>query len=72
MDWIAGIQKAIDYIEAHLTEQIDYESAAKEAYSSSFHFQRVFGILCGYTLGIIFACGDCLLPQKNYYKPTIR
>lgn len=51
MDWIAGIQKAIDYIEAHLTEQIDYESAAKEAYSSSFHFQRVFGILCGYTLG---------------------
>jgi len=51
MDWITGIQRAIDYIEAHLTEQIDFETAAKEAYSSSFHFQRVFGILCGYTLG---------------------
>lgn len=51
MDWITGIQRAIDYIEAHLTEQIDFEAAAKEAYSSSFHFQRVFGILCGYTLG---------------------
>lgn len=51
MDWITGIQRAIDYIEAHLTEQIDFEVAAKEAYSSSFHFQRVFGILCGYTLG---------------------
>lgn len=51
VDWITGIQRAIDYIEAHLTEQIDFEAVAKEAYSSNFHFQRVFGILCGYTLG---------------------
>ena len=46
MDWITGIQKAIDYVEAHITEPIDYEEAAKRAYSSSFHFQRVFSILC--------------------------
>ena len=51
MDWITGIQRAIDYTEAHLTDEIDYEAVAKEAYSSSFHFQRVFGILCGYSLG---------------------
>jgi len=51
MDWITGIQKAIDYVEAHITEPIDYEEAAKRAYSSSFHFQRVFSILCGFTLG---------------------
>lgn len=51
MDWISGIQKAIDYIELHLTEKIDYEAAAREACSSSFHFQRTFSILCGYTLG---------------------
>jgi AraC family transcriptional regulator len=51
MEWIAGIQKAIDYMEAHLMEEIDYEAVAKEAYSSVFHFQRVFGILCGFTLG---------------------
>lgn len=51
MDWIYGIQKALDYLETHLTDEIDYEAAAKEAYSSSFHFQRVFSILCGYTLG---------------------
>ncbi len=30
MDWITGIQKAIDYVEAHITEPIDYEEAAKE------------------------------------------
>lgn len=51
MDWICGIQNAIDYIEDHLTEEIDYEEVAKRSFSSSYHFQRVFGILCGYTLG---------------------
>lgn len=51
MDWIIGIQHAIDYIEDNLTETIDYEEVAKKCYSSSYHFQRVFSILCGFTLG---------------------
>lgn len=51
MDWITGMQRAIDYVEAHLTEEIDYERVAAESFSSSYHFQRVFSILCGYTLG---------------------
>ena len=51
MDWVAGMQGALDYIEANLTDEIDYEKVAAVAYSSSYHFQRVFGILCGYTLG---------------------
>ncbi|MBE6891791.1 MAG: AraC family transcriptional regulator [Ruminococcaceae bacterium] len=51
MDWIIGIQKAIDYIEANITEDINYEDVAKASFSSSYHFQRVFSILCGYTLG---------------------
>ena len=51
MDWIAGIQRAINYAETHLTEEIDYEAVAREAASSSFHFQRMFSMLCGYTLG---------------------
>ncbi len=51
MDWITGISKAIDYIEEHITEPTDYTRAAKEACSSPFNFQRVFALLCGYTLG---------------------
>jgi len=51
MDWITGIQRAINYVEAHIKEPIDYEEVAKQAYSSSFHFQRIFSILCGFTLG---------------------
>ena len=51
MDWILGLQRAIDYVEEHIRELIDYEEVAKKAYSSSFHFQRVFSTICGYTLG---------------------
>ena len=51
MNWIQGIQKAINYVEANITEEIDFEEVARQAYSSSFHFQRIFGILCGFSLG---------------------
>ncbi len=51
MDWIIGIQNAINYIEDHITEELDYEEIARKSFSSAFHFQRVFSILCGYTLG---------------------
>lgn len=51
MDQITAIQRSIDYTEAHLTDEIDYEAAAREAASSVFHFQRLFSMLCGYTLG---------------------
>lgn len=51
MEWINGIQRSIDYVEEHLTDEIDYSTAAREAASSVFHFQRMFSMLVGYTLG---------------------
>ena len=51
MEWITGIQNAINYIEKNLDGKIDYDRAARESFSSPHHFQRVFSILCGYTLG---------------------
>lgn len=51
MDWITGIQNALDHIEEHITEELDYDEIAKQAACSGFYFQRIFGILCGYTLG---------------------
>ena len=50
MDWIIGMQKAIDYIENRLTEKIDYDMVAAQSFSSSYHFQRVFSILCSFTI----------------------
>lgn len=54
--WISNIQKAIDYIESHLLENISISDVAKEAYSSEFHFQRMFSILCGYTVMDYIRC----------------
>ena len=51
MDWALGIQNAVDYIEEHLTEELDFEEIAKRAAASGFYFQRIFNVLCGYSLG---------------------
>ncbi len=51
MDWITGFQRALDYIEEHLEGELDVAAAAREAACSAFYFQRLFGILCGMSLG---------------------
>lgn len=51
VDWIKGMQRAIDYIEENLLIDLNYSEISKHAYVSEFHFQRVFSILCGYTVG---------------------
>lgn len=51
MDWITGMQNAINYIEEHITDELDYTQIAKRSACSPFYFQRIFGILCGITLG---------------------
>ena len=51
MNYVAGISKAIDYVENNLTEDLNFGDIAKQAYFSSFHFQRMFSLLCGISLG---------------------
>lgn len=51
MYWITGIQNAIDYIEEHITDELDCDEIARQAACSGFYFQRIFGILCGMPLG---------------------
>lgn len=38
MDWICGIQQGIDYIEAHLTEKLDYQDIARRLTPQFFSF----------------------------------
>ena len=45
MDWITRLNQAIAYLEAHMTEEIDYTEVAKIAYCSSYHFQRMFAYI---------------------------
>jgi AraC family transcriptional regulator len=49
--WIGGFQESIDYIEQNLTEDLDIEVIAGKAALSPFYYQRIFGALCGVTVG---------------------
>lgn len=49
MDFIQNLQKAIDYMEEHILEQITYEDVAKHLYVSSYHFHRNFSLVTGIT-----------------------
>ena len=50
-DWIEGFQASIDYIEQNLTKELDIGKIAKKASLSSFYYQRIFGAMCGMTIG---------------------
>ena len=70
-DWIEGFQASIDYIEQNLTKELDIGKIAKKAALSSFYYQRIFGAMCGMTVGEYIrerrmtlaaqelACSDC-------------
>lgn len=47
MDTLSNMNKALAYIEEHLTEEIDYSEVSKIAYCSKYHFKRIFSFLSG-------------------------
>ncbi|MBQ9384375.1 MAG: AraC family transcriptional regulator [Ruminiclostridium sp.] len=49
--WIDGFQKSIEYIEQNLSETLDIGDIAAKAALSPFYYQRIFGALCGLTVG---------------------
>lgn len=50
MEWIERLNHAIDYIEEHLTEEIEYEQLGRIACCSAYHFQRMFTYMAGVPL----------------------
>ena len=49
--WIEGFQESVDFMEKNLTEELDIEEIAGKAALSPFYYQRIFGALCGMTVG---------------------
>ena len=50
MDWLDSMNKAIEYLEANITEKLDIEKVAKIGLSSTFHFQRMYHMITGITI----------------------
>ena len=51
MNWIQSLAKAIQYIESHLTDELSIEEVSGQAYTSSSHFQFIFHVVMGITIG---------------------
>lgn len=45
MDWVRTINHAIEYMEAHLTDEVTLADVARQVNLSAFHFQRAFSLL---------------------------
>ena len=50
MNSLANMNAALQYIEENLTDEIDFHEVARLAYSSEYHFTRMFSFLAGITL----------------------
>ena len=50
MEWVHKLNLCMNYIEEHLTSEIDYEQLGRMACCSAYHFQRMFTYMAGVTL----------------------
>ena len=51
MEWLTCVRTAIDYMEAHLQDDISAQDVAEQVYLSPFFLQRGFSLMTGYGLG---------------------
>jgi len=72
MNWIQCLSKAIQYIETRLTEDINIDEISSQSYTSSSHFQLVFHLVMGLTVGeyirnrrLSLAAQDLLQPNSK-------
>jgi len=79
MNWIQSLSKAIHYVENHLSEDIGIDEISKQAYSSCSHFQFIFHVVTGMTIGeyirnrrLSCAAQDLLQPDSRIIDVAMR
>ena len=79
MNWIQSLSAAIDFIEKHLTDDISADDVASHAYSSGSHFQMIFHMVMGMTIGeyirnrrLSLAAQDLLVPDSKVIDTAMR
>lgn len=50
MEWLERMNAAVQYLEEHMLEAVDYEKLGRIAGCSAYHFQRMFTYIAGVTL----------------------
>lgn len=72
MDWPQLLSEALDYIEENLTGEIDISKAAGIAGYSLYHFQRLFLIVTGMTVGEYIRRRRLTLAARELSSRTVK
>ena len=79
MNWIQSLSNAIRYIEDNLTNSISVDEVSSQVYSSSSHFQLIFHLVTGMTVGdyirnrrLSLAAQDLLQPNSKIIDVAMR
>ena len=79
MNWIQCLSNAIYYIEENLTDNIDISEVSRQSYASNSHFQFVFHVVIGMTVGeyirnrrLSLAAQDLLQPNTKIIDVAMR
>lgn len=72
MEWMQSLNKAIDYIEDNLLQDITCDEVAKYICISTFHFQRTFNLLTTITIGEYIRSRRLSLAGQELTKKNIK
>ena len=72
MDSLSSMNEALEYIEGHLTQDIDYNEISKIAYCSEYHFRRMFSFLSGIGLSEYIRRRRLTLAALDLKDPNLR
>ena len=79
MNWIQCLSKAVQYIEERLTDEINIDEISSRSYTSSSHFQLIFHLVMGMTVGeyirnrrLSLAAQDLLQPDSKIIDVAMR
>jgi AraC-like DNA-binding protein len=70
VNWIQSLSRAIDFIEKNLTNELSIDELARQAYTSSSHFQLVFHLVMGITVGEYIRNRRMSLAAQDLLQPT--
>ncbi|MCL2284734.1 MAG: AraC family transcriptional regulator, partial [Firmicutes bacterium] len=79
MNWIQCLSNAIQFIEKHLTNEINIDEVSSQTYTSSSHFQLIFHLVMGMTVGeyirnrrLSLAAQDLMQPNSKIIDVAMR
>lgn len=72
MNWIQCLSKAIHYIENHLTDDIDIDEVSRRSYASSSHFQLIFHLVTGMTVGEYIRNRRLILAAQDLLRQDVK